>query len=118
PKSKPNVKFSTLFIGDDRVILRLADKNRKQEFKRGSHVEVYVNAVKWIYVESYTDERNSQPCLCIYGLCPLLQYSIEVYQFVKSSWVLMSQYIINTVSSSDQFSSESHLCTTLKTLQS
>ena len=118
PRSISSVQLSALFIGDDRVILRLADRHRRQDLERGSNIEVYVNAVKWVFVENYVCKGTSQSCLCIYGLCPSLQYSIEVYQFTKGVWILLSHRIINTVSSSDKFSTESRLCTTLKTLQS
>lgn len=96
-----DTKFAAVFIDDTRVVLKAIDSLKFKKFLDAGF-EININGISWPYSEIYHGESfdNSEDAfmICIYGLTPLYQYEIDIFNKAQDEKIYHS--VINTVSSS------------------
>ncbi|CCE82348.1 Piso0_002070 [Millerozyma farinosa CBS 7064] len=111
--------FAIIYIDDSKVIFRILDEALSRRITSDEHIEelcVSINGVNWIFMDIYKSKETTGSYLCIYGLTPLYQYDILVFES-GISCNLLFRVKINTVSSSETILSKSQETTTSMTLK-
>lgn len=113
--------FSTVFIDDTRVVFKVLEvENFEKIVTDLKGLRVKVNDVRWAHMDIYEGliENDKVFFICVYGLTPLFQYEIDLYEEGKDEG-LLAHFIVNTVSSSSKaILNKSPEITSLMTLQS
>lgn len=112
--------LAIIYIDDSKVIFKILDEAFSRRISLDEHMEelrVTINGVDWILVDIYKLKEDADSYLCIYGLTPLYQYDIIVFES-GTSHEFSYHARINTISSSSEaFLSKSQETTTLMTLK-
>ena len=113
--------FSTVFIDDTRVVFKVLEVEHFEKIVTDlKGLRVKVNNVRWAHMDIYEGliEDEKVIFICVYGLTPLFQYEIDLYEKDKDE-SLLAHFIVNTVSSSSKaILNKSPEITSLMTLQS
>ncbi|CUM56673.1 uncharacterized protein AC631_04492 [Debaryomyces fabryi] len=113
--------LSTIFIDDTRVVFKVLEVEIFELIVPDlTRLSVKVNGIRWAHMDIYEGliENEKALFICVYGLNPLFQYEIDLYEQNKEG-NLLAHFIINTVSSSTKaILNKSPEITSLMTLQS
>ncbi|CCE81414.1 Piso0_002070 [Millerozyma farinosa CBS 7064] len=112
--------LAIIYIDDSKVIFKILDEALSRRISSDEHIRelrVSVNGVNWIFMDIYKSKENAGSYLCIYGLTPLYQYDILVFESGTSHDILFHAKINTISSSSDTILSKSQETTTLLTLK-
>lgn len=115
----PVLRISVSYIDATRVIFRVLDTETfRATIDDLEDVAITVNGVDWPYSEFVTgdNEQGEVVLISVYGLTPLYQYEVEFSR--KSDGLLLSQFVVNTISSNRAILNKSQEMSPLLTLQS
>lgn len=112
--------LAIIYIDDSKVIFRILNEALSRRITLDEHIEelcVTINGVNWIFMDIYKLKENADSYLCIYGLTPLYQYDILVFESGAPHDILFHAKINTVSSSSETILSKSQETTTLMTLK-
>lgn len=114
------IAFSIVFIDDSRVVFRVLDIEKlMRTVDNLNTLGVKVNNVNWAHMDIYNGSVEGEDVIfvCVYGLTPLFQYEIELFEIEKE--YPLAHFMVNTVSSASKtVLNKSPEITPLMTLQS
>ncbi|CAK7919032.1 hypothetical protein CAAN3_26S00650 [[Candida] anglica] len=117
------MSLSTVFIDDTKAVFKVLDQGRINKLiSQSKGLKIKLNDVDWIHM-NFFQGQNDQYFICIYGLTPLFQYELDIFENDKDESNikedhLVARYIFNTISSTSRtVLNQSPETTSLMTLQ-
>lgn len=95
PEITQEIPMAVRYIDGESIILKIL-QNKDEHFPEPARLQVKVNNIFWMRTSIYYGEENTY--ICIFGLSPLSQYEIEIFDVSEKPHKRLNQVVCSTIS--------------------